>query len=239
MATGNGSTKKRRGNRILIVQDVQINGRPSGQAIDLGLEGMYITTLETFAKDDLIRLKFRLETGLIEVRAKVVYLHEGVGMGVKFHGLPPLDSERLREYIETVSTSQPASNGNQKKVLIIEDTPFYQTLYQQRLLSEGFSVLIAPNGLEGLKILFKERPSLVLLDLIMDGMDGYKVLHIIRSQPEVRDIPIIVSSVKGTTQEISRAIELGAVDFLVKATTSPNKVVEKVKEVLRYRQPVR
>lgn len=234
--TAENSEKKRRKERVLIVQEVYINGAASGQAIDLSAEGMYITTHEKLEKNATITLQFRLEEHEIEVKAKVVYLHEGVGMGVRFIGLQPGDRDYLKEYIEKVSHSNTYSNSNQKKVLIIDDTQFYQAVYRQRLLSEGFSVLVANNGLEGLKLLFKERPALVLLDLVMDGMDGYKVLHIIRSQPEVKDIPVIVSSVRGASHEVDRAIKLGAVDFLVKATTSPNKVVEKIKEVIRHRR---
>lgn len=232
------SEKERRRERVLIVQAVEINGSASGQAIDLSTEGMYITTLDRFEKNATITLRFRLETHEIGVKAKVVYLHEGVGMGVRFIGLKTEDLDYLKGYIGRAAHSHAYSNSNHKKVLIIEDTQFYQTVYRQRLLSEGFSVLVASNGIEGLKILFKERPVLVLLNLVMDGMDGYKVLHIIRSQPEVREIPVIVSSVGGAPHEVDRAIELGAVDFLVKATTSPNKVVEKIKEVIRHRRPV-
>lgn len=236
MAAGSGETRRRK-ERVLIVQEVEINGAATGQAIDLSTEGMYITTHERFAKNATILLRFRLERLQIEVNAKVVYLHDGIGMGVRFMGLKSGDLDYIRRYIEKVSHSQSYANSNHKKVLIIEDTQFYQTVYRQRLLSAGFSVLVADNGVEGLKILFKERPVLVLLDLVMDGMDGYKVLHIIRSQPEIKDIPVIVSSVRGTPDEVSRAIDMGAVDFLVKATTSPNKVVEKVKEVIRHRRP--
>lgn len=230
--------RKRKSERVLIIQEVEIDGRPRGQAIDLSMEGMYITTHERFERNAVIELKFQVEGHPIQAKAKVLYLHEGVGMGVRFFALQPRDLDRLKEFIEKALASQIQTNPHQKKVLIIDDTQFYQTVYQQRLLSEGFSVLVARNGVEGLKILFRERPSLVLLDLIMDGMDGYKVLHIIRSQPEIKEIPVIVSSVKGTPQEVGRAIELGAVDFLVKATTSPNKVVEKIKEVLRHRRPI-
>lgn len=232
------SEKKRRKERVLIVQEVEINGSVSAQAIDLSTEGMYITTQHRFNKNETINLHFKLEERPIEVAAKVVYLHEGIGMGVRFFGLELEDLNHLRAYIRKASHSDVYSSSNLKKVLIIDDTQFYQTVYRQRLLSEGFSVLVARNGIEGLQILFKERPILVLLDLIMDGMDGYKVLHIIRSQPEVRDIPVIVSSVKGAPQEVNRAIELGAIDYLVKATSSPNKVVEKIKEVIRHRRPI-
>lgn len=235
--TAENGEKKRRKERVLVVQEVEINGAAPGQAIDLSTEGMYITTHQKFERNTAIRLRFQLENHTIEVGAKVIYLHEGVGMGVRFIGLKPGDFDFLREYIVKVSHSHDFSNSNQKKVLIIEDTAFYQAVYRQRLLSEGFSVLVANNGIEGLRILFKERPALVLLDLVMDGMDGYKVLHIIRSQPEVKDIPVIVSSVKGASHEVDRAIGLGAVDFLVKATTSPNKVVEKIKEVMRHWRP--
>ncbi|MBI3802301.1 MAG: response regulator [Nitrospirae bacterium] len=238
MTMENGA-KRRKSKRVLVVQDVAINGRICGQAIDLSIEGMYITTPEKFEKNAFIDLKFQLEDQLFQVKAKVLYLHEGLGFGVRFFTPLPTDVSRLKEYIEKLSLSRSNSNPHLKKILIIDDTQFYQAVYRQRLLSEGFSVLVAQNGVEGLKLLLQERPSLILLDLIMDGMDGFKVLQIIQSQPEMNDIPIIITSVKGATREISRAMELGAVDFLVKATTSPNKVVEKIKEVLRHRRPIK
>jgi CheY-like chemotaxis protein len=120
-----------------------------------------------------------------------------------------------------------------EKILIVDDTEFYQKAYQSKLLSAGYLARVANNGVEALKALTLEKPDLILLDLMMPIMDGFKVLVAVRANPDLKDVPIIVFSAKGASDEITKAYEAGANDFLVKATTTPNKVVEKIKEILR------
>ncbi len=229
--------KKRKHRRVLILEDLAIDGKREGQAIDLSAEGMYITTRTPFRKDRIITLQFSLEKHPIEVRARVLYRHEGIGMGVRFVSVKPAHSAKIKAYIEKQSASpQTPRRTDRKQILVIDDTNFYQTVYQHRLLSEGYSVLVARNGLEGLKTLMKERPDLILLDLIMEGMDGFKVLQIIKSEPELRDIPVVVFSVRGAAEEVNRAIQMGAADYMIKATTSPLQVMGKIRDVFRHRK---
>lgn len=120
-----------------------------------------------------------------------------------------------------------------EKVLIVDDTEFYQKAYQNKLLSAGYITSVANNGVEALKALTTDKPDLILLDLMMPIMDGFKVLQTVKANPNLQNIPVIVFSAKGASEEISKALQAGASDFLVKATTPPNKVVEKIKEVLQ------
>lgn len=119
-----------------------------------------------------------------------------------------------------------------KKVLIVDDTEFYQRAYKNKLLTSGYTATVANNGVEALKAIMTDRPDLILLDLMMPVMDGFKVLQAVRANPDLASIPIIVFSAKGASEEISKALEAGATDFLVKATTTPNRVLEKIKELL-------
>jgi CheY-like chemotaxis protein len=224
--------KQRKNKRVLIMQELVIDGKPAGQAIDLSMDGMYVSTRAKFTKGDVVTIRFQLDDEPMEVKGRILYRHEGIGMGVKFVSIKSEDAQRIALHIEKVSNARAAEAPDQRKqVLIIDDTLFYQTVYQQRLMSEGYSVLTARNGLEGLKILMEKRPDLILLDLIMEGMDGYKVLQIIKSEPNLKDIPVIVISVKGSSQEVSRAMELGASDYMVKATTSPHQVAQKIRKL--------
>ncbi len=120
-----------------------------------------------------------------------------------------------------------------EKVLIVDDTEFYQKAYKNKLLSAGYITSVANNGVEALKALTTDKPDLTLLDLMMPIMDGFKVLQTVKANPNFQNIPIIVFSAKGASEEISKALQAGANDFLVKATTTPNKVVEKIKEILQ------
>lgn len=121
------------------------------------------------------------------------------------------------------------------KILVVDDTEMLRNLYKSKLLSEGFTVMTAANGAEAIKQLATEPPDLVLLDLVMPILDGYKVLQAVKADPKFAAIPVIVFSAKGATDEIQKATSAGADGFLIKATTNPNKVVERVKEALAQR----
>lgn len=118
------------------------------------------------------------------------------------------------------------------KILLVDDTEFYQKMYKSKLLTEGYLVTTANNGLEAIKAITADKPDMILLDLMMPVMDGFKVLQTIKSDPNLKEIPVVVFSAKGNTDEIGKAIAGGATDFLVKATSTPNKVVEKIKQIM-------
>lgn len=118
------------------------------------------------------------------------------------------------------------------KILLVDDTDFYINAYRTKLLGEGFIVNTAKNGVEAIKSITADKPDLILLDLMMPAMDGFKVLQTVKLDANLKEIPVVVFSAKGATEEIGKAIAAGATDFLVKATTTPNKVVEKTKQVL-------
>ncbi len=120
----------------------------------------------------------------------------------------------------------------QNKILVVDDAEMFQNIYRSKLMSEGFQVTIANNGMEAIKILSEEKPDLILLDLNMPVMDGFKVLQAVKSDPKLSSIHIIVLSSRGQPDEIEKAVNLGADGYLIKATTKPNEVVGKVKEVL-------
>ncbi|MBI1824197.1 MAG: response regulator [Nitrospirae bacterium] len=119
-----------------------------------------------------------------------------------------------------------------KKILLIEDSEFVQRTFLTVLTAGGFQVTVGKDGSEGLALVAQDKPDLILLDLMMPVLDGFKVLSFLKSDPKTSDIPVIVLSAKGNSEEIQKAMSMGARDFLIKATTPPKKVLEKVKEVL-------
>lgn len=124
------------------------------------------------------------------------------------------------------------SDGPAKRILIIDDTELYQKSYKDRLGEAGFQVLSAYNGAEGLRMIVQELPDLVLLDLNMEKMDGFQVLHAVKNDPKLSGIPVIVFSVRGASDEVQRALKMGAADYLAKAATHPSKVIDKIRQVL-------
>jgi len=118
------------------------------------------------------------------------------------------------------------------KILLVEDSKVIQQMYRNKLLLEEFTVVTADNGMEAIKILSQEKPDLILLDLMMPVMDGYKVLQVVKTDSKLSGIPVLVFSAQGQPEEIERALNLGAAGYFVKATSKPEKVVDKIRLIL-------
>ena len=118
------------------------------------------------------------------------------------------------------------------QVLLVEDSKVIQQMYRSKLIMEQFAVVTADNGMEAIKALSVSKPDIILLDLMMPIMDGYKVLQVVKTDQKMKDIPILVFSAKGQPDEIEKALSLGASGYIIKSVTKPNEVVEKIRAVL-------
>jgi two-component system KDP operon response regulator KdpE len=118
----------------------------------------------------------------------------------------------------------------EKKILAIDDDPIFLRVIDQVLTPQGYEVLQAGQGQEGLRLLFAEKPDLVLLDVVMPRMDGWQTCQRIR---EISDIPIIMLTGKQKAEEdIVRGLDYGADEYLVKPIGS-KELVARVRAVLR------
>jgi DNA-binding response OmpR family regulator len=118
------------------------------------------------------------------------------------------------------------------KVLLVEDDPFLSNLLKVRLQKENVDVILARDGEEALKRIDEDRPGLVLLDLILPKKSGFEILEKTSTDPQLKDMPIIIISNLGQTSDIQRGKELGAVEYYVKAKISIDDLVGKVKNFL-------
>lgn len=120
-----------------------------------------------------------------------------------------------------------------KRILIVEDDKFLRELMSQKLNKEGYEVIEAVDGEEGVKKVKEELPDLILLDLILPGMDGFEVLGEIKKEESTNKIPVIILSNLGQREDIERGLNMGATDYLIKAHFTPGEIIEKVKSVLK------
>lgn len=120
-----------------------------------------------------------------------------------------------------------------KKILIVEDDKFFRDLVSQKISQEGFDVVEAADAKKALEMLPAEKPSLIILDLILPGMDGFEFLETVKGDAKFKDIPVIILSNLGQKEEIEKGITLGAEDFLVKVNFTPDEVAEKIKETFQ------
>jgi DNA-binding response OmpR family regulator len=120
-----------------------------------------------------------------------------------------------------------------KKILIVEDDKFLRELIAQKLIKEGYDIVEAIDGEEGIKKIKETSPDLVLLDLILPGVDGFEVLSRVKADPSLVTIPVIILSNLGQKDDIEKGLKLGAVDYLVKAHFTPGEIIEKIKLILK------
>lgn len=122
--------------------------------------------------------------------------------------------------------------ANKKSILLVEDDEFLAELYATKLNLEGFEVSLAVNGEKGLKLAKEVAPDLILLDIILPKMDGFEVLKGIKSDPNIKNIPVILLTNLSQKDEVQKGLDLGAVDYLIKAHFMPSEVVKKIKQII-------
>lgn len=119
-----------------------------------------------------------------------------------------------------------------KKIIFIEDESELQRAVTGILTQEGYLVFSALDGETGVKLVEKEQPDLVLLDLILPKKDGFEVLAELKQNEGTKRIPVIIlTNLEGGT-EIERVLSLGATTYLVKTNYRLEEVIDKIKQTL-------
>lgn len=122
-----------------------------------------------------------------------------------------------------------------KRILLVEDDRFLRRACEAGLRQTGFTVLTAADGVEALEVAQRERPDLVLLDLLMPRLPGIEVLRALKASAETRDIPVLVLSNSSREQDVSEVMRLGAVGYWVKANLSLKELGDKVIHLFEHR----
>lgn len=122
------------------------------------------------------------------------------------------------------------------KILLIEDDSLIVKIYTTRLKADGYTIVSADNGEDGITKAEQEIPDLILLDVMMPKVDGFTVLQTLRQREEFKSTPIIMYSNLGQEVEAKRAMELGATEFITKANISPTELVNKIKSYISLPQ---
>ncbi len=119
-----------------------------------------------------------------------------------------------------------------KKILLVEDDSALRQAVNDKLTREGFQVIEAKDGQEGLKIALKEKPDLILLDIIMPKMQGMEVLEKLRADEWGKTAQVILMTNMSEDNKVATAMKLGVKDYLIKGDWKLGDVVDKVREKL-------
>lgn len=119
------------------------------------------------------------------------------------------------------------------KILVVEDDMNLQRTLIEYLKKENFETLGASNGEDGVILAKKEKPDLILLDIVLPRKNGYEVIKELKSDDNTLKIPIVLLTNLGSYSDVEKALDLGATTYLVKADYKLEEVVAKIKEILK------
>lgn len=116
-------------------------------------------------------------------------------------------------------------------VLVVEDDIFLADLYKTKFELEGFKTYVAYEGEKGYELAQKNKPDVILLDLILPKMSGFSILENLRTKAEFKKTPIILLTNLSQKADIEKGLKMGGTDYLIKAHFMPSEVVEKIKKL--------
>ena len=143
-----------------------------------------------------------------------------VGKGSTFTALLPAESDNIEDEHSQEVLHKPAdvkkevvARSKDKRVLVIDDDPIVRDLMKTHLENDGFEVILADGGKEGINLARTEKPSVITLDILMPEMDGWSVLRTLKADPETENIPVVMASI---LDEQKQGLALGANDYVSK-----------------------
>ena len=124
-----------------------------------------------------------------------------------------------------------------KRILLVEDDPFLIDIYQKKLEDSGFLVEVVNDGERALEILKEKNFDLMLLDIVLPKIDGWKILEEIgkmkEKKKELEKMKIVIWSNLGEKEDVKKGLSLGATSYLIKANFTPSEVVREVEKLLK------
>jgi len=157
----------------------------------------------------------------------------GVALGAVDYFLKPVDGEAL---ISRLKEILPRGNPEGDRLLLVDDDRGLHDMLDYLLVPEGFQVLHAFSGEEGLAMAATGPVSLMILDLMMEKVDGFEVAARLAERPETKDIPVLVLTSKALSAEDRRRLSGRIQSLMQKGDASPTLLVETIRRVLQRRE---
>ncbi len=124
-------------------------------------------------------------------------------------------------------------SSDEIRVLFVEDDPTVAQMYRLKLELDGYQVIMAKDGEEGLRLADEIEPDIIFLDIRLPKVDGFAVLEGLRSREETRNVPVVILSNYGEQELVERGLKLGALEYLIKSQTTPANLSRGVEGWLR------
>jgi len=118
------------------------------------------------------------------------------------------------------------------KILLVEDDQMIVELYKLKLEESGFEVTVTEKGSEALEIAKKEKPDLILLDIILPEIDGFAILQTLKSESATKKIPVMLLTNLSQESDQQKGTQLGAAGYFVKAQHTPSDILAEIKKII-------
>lgn len=119
-----------------------------------------------------------------------------------------------------------------KKILVVDDEQDILKLIEKILSDASYQIILAKNGDEMFELLRKSKPDLILLDVMMPGINGYEICHLLKNNPDTAHIPVVMLTVLSGPQDASKGMSMGAEAYLAKPF-DPDELGREIKRVLK------
>lgn len=126
----------------------------------------------------------------------------------------------------------PDSTAPVVKVMVVEDDQMIMDMYVHKFEQEGFLVVSRDRGDGVLELAEKEKPDIILLDVIIPGLDGFAVLEGLKANPATKDIKVVMLTNLAQEEDKTKGQQMGALGYIVKASKTPGEVVKQIREFL-------
>jgi DNA-binding response OmpR family regulator len=210
-----------------VMRDMQEAGLMSIPLIIISNSGQPVETdraLAMGARDFLVKAEFDPEEVIVKIE-KILSQNSSLASSSKNN---KKEVNEKKEKMKNLKNNNPNS-----RILIVEDDKFLHELIAKKLKKEGYEVVDADNGQEALGKIKEGGIDLILLDLILPDINGFEVLKQIKeSGSKAKDTPVIILSNLGQSEDIEKGMNLGAIDFLVKAHFTPGEIIDKISQAL-------
>ncbi len=124
-------------------------------------------------------------------------------------------------------------SSDEIRVLFVEDDPTVAQMYRLKLELDGYQVIMAKDGEEGLRLANEVDPDIVFLDIRLPKVDGFAVLEGLRAYDRTKNVPVVILSNYGEQELVERGLKLGALEYLIKSQTTPANLSRGVENWLR------
>lgn len=230
-----GEKERRKCERFPFREDILIDGTRMSTSMDISEGGLYISAIQYCEKNSVIDVTIPFKGEKLTFKAQVRYCQPGIGMGVMFIDLNAEQRGKIKELIESITKKPAQSEREGKNILLVEDSNTTRQAIKSALSKEGFSVIEAMDGIEAMKFIAEQNLDLIILDLYMKGMDGLKVLSVLKTNPKWKELPVIVCSGHDAQDVKEKVMNAGADEFFSKKGASPAKLAQSAKALLQQR----